>query len=228
MRLLLVDDDTLFGAAAQRWLVRAGFVVDWIRSAADLHRSMRSFDYDCVLLDLNLGDAQGKNCLREIRQHDASLPLIVITARAGRFDRINLLELGADDYRVKPVDLDEVRARVRAVTRRKQLARAGDLVHGELRLQAARRTVTWKGQPVTLTDREFMVLDLHPPLAAQAGSSTDPHGARHGLPAESCAGRSLTVSSGAGPRRPHRRCPTGSPRRLGSSARSSALRRRRP
>ena len=164
MRLLMLEDDVLFGGAAQKALQRAGYAVDWIKSAAELNASMRSFEYDCVLLDLNLGDASGEQCLKEIRSHDPHLPLIVVSARGGLGDRVQLLEHGADDYLVKPVDLDEVCARVRAVTRRGQIARAGaagqgELTHGDLRLQPARRTATWKGKIVPLTNREFWVLE---------------------------------------------------------------------
>jgi len=164
MRLLMVEDDALFGGAAHKALLRSGYAVDWIRSAAELSASMRVFDYDCVLLDLNLGGARGEDCLQQIRGHDPHLPVIVITARGGLGDRVKLLELGADDYLIKPVDLDEVSARVRAVTRRGQIAQAGtigrgELTHGELRLQPARRTAAWKGKIVPLTNREFWVLE---------------------------------------------------------------------
>ena len=164
MRLLMLEDDVLFGGASQKALQRAGYAVDWIKTAAELNASMRSFEYDCVLLDLNLGDASGEQCLKEIRSHDPHLPLIVVSARGGLGDRVKLLEHGADDYLVKPVDLDEVCARVRAVTRRGQIARAGaagqgELSHGDLRLQPARRTATWKGKIVPLTNREFWVLE---------------------------------------------------------------------
>jgi len=164
MRLLMLEDDSLFGGAAQKALQRAGYAVDWIKSAAELNASMRSFEYDCVLLDLNLGEASGEQCLKEIRSHDAHLPLIVVSARGGLGDRVQLLERGADDYLVKPVDLDEVCARVRAVTRRGQNARGGaagqsELTHGDLRLQPARRTATWKSKIVPLTNREFWVLE---------------------------------------------------------------------
>jgi DNA-binding response OmpR family regulator len=164
MRLLMLEDDALFGGAAQKGLQRAGYAVDWIKSAVELNASMRSFEYDCVLLDLNLGDASGEQCLKEIRSHDPNLPLIIISARGGLADRVQLLERGADDYLVKPIDLDEVCARVRAVTRRGQIARAGaagpvELTHGNLRLQPARRTATWKGKIVPLTNREFWVLE---------------------------------------------------------------------
>jgi DNA-binding response OmpR family regulator len=164
MRLLMLEDDVLFGCAAQKALQRAGYAVDWIKSATELSASMRSFEYDCVLLDLNLGEASGEQCLKEIRSHNPNLPLIVVSARGGLGDRVQLLEHGADDYLVKPVDLDEICARVRAVTRRGLNSRGGaasqgELTHGDLRLQPARRTATWKSKIVPLTNREFWVLE---------------------------------------------------------------------
>ncbi|MEQ1686126.1 MAG: response regulator transcription factor [Burkholderiaceae bacterium] len=161
MRLLLVEDDALFGAALQKSLLRAGYAVDWIQAGSDLVGSMRSAEYDCVLLDLNLPGATGEECLARIRDRNAGLSVVVITASGGLMDRIRLLELGADDYLVKPVDLDEVNARLRAITRRARQAQGGSdvLAHGPLRLQPARRTATWNGQVVPLTNREFWLLE---------------------------------------------------------------------
>jgi DNA-binding response OmpR family regulator len=162
MRILMVEDDTLFGGAMQKSLLRAGYAVDWIQAGKELVSAMRTSEYDGVMLDLSLPDANGEDCLKTIRERNPGMSVIVITARGGLLDRVRLLELGADDYLVKPVDLDEVNARVRAITRRVQQAQgggAGVLSHGALRLQPARRTATWKGQVVPLTNREFWLLE---------------------------------------------------------------------
>jgi len=162
MRILMVEDDSLFGGAMQKSLLRAGYAVDWIQAGKELVSAMRTSEYDCVMLDLGLPDADGEDCLRTIRERNPGISVIVITARGGLLDRVRLLELGADDYLVKPVDLDEVNARVRAITRRVQQAQGGGsgvLSHGALRLQPARRTATWKGQVVPLTNREFWLLE---------------------------------------------------------------------
>ncbi len=162
MRILMVEDDSLFGGAMQKSLLRAGYAVDWIQAGKELVSAMRTSEYDCVMLDLGLPDADGEDCLRTIRERNPGISVIVITARGGLLDRVRLLELGADDYLVKPVDLDEVNARVRAITRRVQQAQGGGsgvLAHGALRLQPARRTATWKGQVVPLTNREFWLLE---------------------------------------------------------------------
>lgn len=162
MRILMIEDDTLFGSALQKSLLRAGYAVDWIQAGRELLGAMRSADYDCVMLDLSLPDTDGEQCLKAIRERNPGLSALVITARGGLMDRLRLLELGADDYLVKPVDLDEVNARVRAITRRAQQAQGGGtglLTHGALKLQPARRTATWKGQVVPLTNREFWLLE---------------------------------------------------------------------
>lgn len=162
MRILMVEDDSLFGGAMQKSLLRAGYAVDWIQAGKELVSAMRTSEYDCVMLDLGLPDGDGEDCLRTIRERNPGISVIVITARGGLLDRVRLLELGADDYLVKPVDLDEVNARVRAITRRVQQAQGGGsgvLSHGALRLQPARRTATWKGQVVPLTNREFWLLE---------------------------------------------------------------------
>lgn len=162
MRILIVEDDTLFGSAIQKSLLRAGYAVDWIESGQELIGAMRAAEYECVMLDLTLPGVSGEKCLETIRQRSPGLSVIVVTARGGLMDRIRLLEIGADDYLVKPVDLDEVNARVRAITRRAQQAQGGGsavLTHGELKLQPARRTATWKGQVIPLTNREFWLLE---------------------------------------------------------------------
>lgn len=161
MRLLMVEDDTLFGAALHKSLLRSGYAVDWIQMAGAIVASLRAATYDCVLLDLNLPDGSGEDSLKSIRERTPGLPVIAITARGGVLDRIRLLGLGADDYLVKPVDLDEVNARVRAVTRRVLQSQGGlnVLTHGALCLQPARRTATWRGKVVPLTNREFWLLE---------------------------------------------------------------------
>jgi DNA-binding response OmpR family regulator len=161
MRLLILEDDELFGSALQKSLMRSGYAADWIRSGEDLVAAMRSADYDCVMLDLNLPTTSGEDCLKQIRQRGAGSAIIVVTARGGLIDRLRLLEIGADDYLVKPVDLDEVNARVRAVTRRLQQSQGGTdaLAHGPLRLQPSRRTATWNDKVVPLTNREYWLLE---------------------------------------------------------------------
>jgi DNA-binding response OmpR family regulator len=161
MRLLLAEDDALLGVAVQRALVRNGFAVDWVRTGKDFSLSIETHRYDFIVLDLGLPDARGEALLHQARLKQPQLPAIVITARGRVNDRVALLDLGADDYLVKPFDLDELAARIRSVLRRVPLdaASEGACGHGPLRLYPQRHCATWNGQPVPLTRREFWVLE---------------------------------------------------------------------
>ena len=161
MRLLIVEDDELLGSAVHKGLARSGYAVDWIRNGADLALAMRIHLYECVLLDLGLPDVSGESLLKAIRMRDPGVSVIVMTARGGVQDRVALLDIGADDYMVKPVDLDELTARVRAVQRRRLVANEGgaELEHGALRLYPSRRVATWRGETVALTNKEYWVLE---------------------------------------------------------------------
>jgi DNA-binding response OmpR family regulator len=161
MRVLVAEDDSLLGDAVQRALTRAGYAVDWVRSGAHFAASVATHEYDFVVLDLGFPDAIGDDLLRHLRIKHPLLPVIVITARGGINDRVNLLDLGADDYLVKPFDLDELAARIRTVMRRIPTGDAseGAFSHGPLRLYPRRHAATWNGAAVTLTQREFWVLE---------------------------------------------------------------------
>lgn len=161
MRLLVVEDDRLLGTAVQNSLSRAGHAVDWVRNGADFSVSIATHRYDLVLLDLGLPDATGEDLLRQLRAKRSSPPVIVATARGGIHDRVTFLDLGADDYIVKPYDVDELNARVRSVMRRTPLDDGRDdvLSHGPLQLFPHRHSATWNDEPVSLTRREFCVLD---------------------------------------------------------------------
>lgn len=134
--------------------------VDWVRTGAEARAAVRSAEYDAILLDLGLPDLPGEQVVRELRAERSLVPVIVITARGQLEDRVRVLDMGADDYLVKPFDVPEVLARLRAVQRR-SLA-AGDLNDGQqigpLQLFQASRTVLWGSRPVTLTAKEFDVL----------------------------------------------------------------------
>ncbi len=173
MRLLMVEDDELFGIALKKALGREGWAVDWVRLGRDLEPAMRSAEFDCILMDLNLPDLSGEAALAAVRARTPGQSVIVITARGGIMDRIRLLDLGADDYVTKPVDLDEVAARVRAVTRRAHSSQAAaELVHGPLHLHTDRRTATWHGNIVPLTNKEFWLLEILVRRKSQVHSRT--------------------------------------------------------
>lgn len=161
MRLLFVEDDELFGQAAHKGLVRAGYAVDWIRKGREVAVAMLTHHYDGVLLDLGLPDVSGESVLKKMRDRHSDVPVVVMTARGGIQDRIGLLDIGADDYMIKPIDLDELCARLRAVSRRARSSQGeeGDTEYGPLRLLPSRHAATWYGKPVPLTNKEYGLLE---------------------------------------------------------------------
>lgn len=159
MRLLLVEDDRDFGAALRDALEQLGHSVHWLNAGRELRAVLLAQRFDAVLLDLGLPDVDGQSLLREMRQRRDATPLIVISARGERADRIDMLDLGADDYLVKPIDIGELAARLRAVTRRGRPGEAPGLEHGALRLDPTQGTVTWCGRRVALRERERWLLE---------------------------------------------------------------------
>ncbi|MEP7295980.1 MAG: response regulator transcription factor [Burkholderiales bacterium] len=161
MRLVVAEDDQLLGSAVQTILVRAGYAVDWVQTGREFESAIATHRYDCAVLDLGLPDTTGETLLKQLRARREQLPVIVVTARGGVQDRVTLLDHGADDYLVKPFDLDELSARIRSVMRR---APNGDgtaeaLIHGALRLFPQRYSASWYDQEVVLTHREYWVLE---------------------------------------------------------------------
>jgi len=158
MRLLLVEDDPRLAGAVRSWMGHGVFEVDWIVAGAEAEPALRSREYDCVVLDLGLPDIGGEEVLRRVRDAGFEQPVVVITAREQVQDRVRLLDLGADDFLVKPVHLDELSARLRAVMRRRG-SRDEELRHGSLCVVPATRTVLRDGSYVPLTNKEFWVLE---------------------------------------------------------------------
>lgn len=164
MRLLVVEDDLLIGSAVQKSLLRTGYAVDWIRRGSELMHVLRTYEYDGVLVDLGLPDVGGEVLVRQAKAHNARLPVVVMTARGGVSDRVALLDVGADDYLVKPFDLNELLARLRAVMRRTPPPSAkdceADIELGALTFSPARRAANWHGAAVRLTNKEYRLLEL--------------------------------------------------------------------
>ena len=160
MRILLVEDDPELGDGLAIGLRQAGFAVDWLRDghAADL--ALRDESFDLVVLDLGLPRLSGMEVLKRARDHGQSLPILILTARDATGDKVSGLDAGADDYLVKPIDLDELSARIRALTRRSAGRAAPLLVHGELAIDLAAHRVTLAGQAVELSGREFSLLHM--------------------------------------------------------------------
>jgi len=158
MRVLLVEDDPMIGSSVQHGLRQDGHTVDWLRDAEGVAPALATTPYEIVLLDLGLPGRSGIEVLHRLRRAANNIPVLVITARDAVADRIRGLDSGADDYLVKPFDLDELGARMRAVLRRR-CGRADPLLeHGELRMNPATHEVTLADRPVALSAREFALL----------------------------------------------------------------------
>lgn len=160
MRVLLVEDDRLLGSALAGGLKHAGHTVDWLQDGMAADAAVASVSYDAVVLDLGLPRRGGMELLRawRARERTRALPVLIITARDRIADRIAGLDAGADDYMVKPVDLDELAARLRALARRRAGEGAPVIDLGTIRIDPAAKTVTREEAEVALTPREFAIL----------------------------------------------------------------------
>lgn len=160
MRVLLIEDDVLLAKATRIGLEQAQFVVDVVHTRLQVDRSLATHEYDVILLDLGLPDGDGIQVLRRLRQQRSMTPVIILTARDQVQDRIEGLQAGAEDFVIKPYDLYEVIARVDAVTRRAFGRVQQELVHGELLVNCYSRQVSLSGVAITLTSREFLILQF--------------------------------------------------------------------
>lgn len=158
MRVLLVEDDRMIGEAVQQALKEATYAVDWVRDGQMALTTLDTQDYGLVLLDLGLPKKDGLEVLRAIRSKDNPVPLLIITARDTVEDRIRGLDGGADDYVLKPFNMAELLARMRAVIRRKGGIAGPLLSNGVLALDPATREVSFNGEPARLSAREFSLL----------------------------------------------------------------------
>jgi DNA-binding response OmpR family regulator len=159
VRLLLVEDDPMIGEAVAEALRREGHAVDWAQDGPAGARALSAgVPYALLLLDLGLPGRDGLQLLAELRRRGDRLPVLLITARDTVGDRIAGLDAGADDYLVKPFDLDELLARVRALVRRAAGRAAPALAHGRLRLDPATHSAWLDEQPLPLSAREFALL----------------------------------------------------------------------
>jgi DNA-binding response OmpR family regulator len=159
MRILLVEDDRMIGESVRSALRQEGHAVDWMRDGRAADAALSSESFDLVLLDLGLPQRDGIDVLRALRERKNATPVIVLTARDAVADRVRGLDAGADDYVVKPFELDELTARMRAVQRRHS-GRAHSVVEIEgVRIDLGTREVTLHGEPVLLSAREYAVLE---------------------------------------------------------------------
>jgi DNA-binding response OmpR family regulator len=158
MRILLAEDDALLGDGLRAGLRQLGFQVDWVRDGNAAERELSTGDYAAAVLDLGLPFKDGLDVLRDVRALKVTTPVLVLTARDAVPDRIAGLDLGADDYVLKPVDLNELGARLRALVRRSHGQVQDVLRCGGIALDPSARQVTQDGNAVALATREFDLL----------------------------------------------------------------------
>ena len=159
MRLLLVEDDPMIGASIQSGLRHEKFVVDWVQDGRAAELALGAENYAAVLLDLGLPRKDGFALLQDLRRRKNPVPVLIITARDAVADRVRGLNEGADDYLVKPFDLDELAARIRAVRRRHEGRPDTRITWGELILDPTTRRVTRRGREIAVSAREFALLE---------------------------------------------------------------------
>jgi two-component system, OmpR family, response regulator QseB len=160
MRLLLVEDDSMIGEAIRDGLKREGFTVDWVHDGESASHVLRTELFDLLLLDLGLPRKGGLEVLTAVRARKLEIPILIITARDAVSDRVQGLDAGADDYLVKPFDLDELAARIRALLRRKSGRTAPAIEHLGVILNPATHSVTRDGREIGLSPKEFALLQL--------------------------------------------------------------------
>lgn len=158
MRVLVVEDDALLGDAIQAGLKQSGYAVDWLRDGVAADQALSTEPYAALVLDWGLPRLSGIEVLRRLRERKADIPVILLTARDTVSDRIQGLDSGADDYLVKPFDMGELTARLRALVRRASGSTTPSLIAGEAELDPAGHEVTYQGKPVELSAKEFAVL----------------------------------------------------------------------
>jgi len=159
MRILVVEDDAMLLDGLKVGLGLHGFTVDAVASCGDARAALATAEFDAVVLDLMLPDGSGLNILRDLRRRQNATPVLLLTAKDTVADRIGGLDTGADDYLGKPFDLDEVAARLRAISRRASGRATPTLAWNGIELDPGRRTVEVDGTPVSLSRREFSILE---------------------------------------------------------------------
>lgn len=166
MRLLLAEDDAMIGESVRTGLQQDGYAIDWVQDGRAAELALEANPYDLLLLDLGLPRKAGLDLLAALRRRGGAIPVLILTARDAVTDRVQGLDAGADDYLVKPFDLDELSARVRALLRR-QFGRADPLIQiGTLRINPATHEATLDGKSIALSAREFALIHA---LAARPG-----------------------------------------------------------
>jgi two-component system OmpR family response regulator len=158
MRVLLIEDDLMIGEAINQSLKEAAYTVDWVRNGQTAIDTLHIQHYDIALLDLGLPGKSGMEVLSALRAEGNEIPVLIVTAQDALDSRVGGLDLGADDYILKPFDMAELLARMRAVTRRRQGASSPELTNGDLSLNPATHEVTRNGATQLLSAKEYALL----------------------------------------------------------------------
>ncbi len=159
MRILIIEDDPLLGDGLRSGLCSLGFAPDWVQEASLAWPALCSEDYAAAVLDIGLPGEDGISLLQRLRQQQRTLPVLILTARDGKSDKLAGFKAGADDYVIKPVDMEELAARLHALIRRAQGQMHKCLIAGEIELDPQAHRVRVSGMPVNLTGREFALLE---------------------------------------------------------------------
>lgn len=158
MRLLLVEDDLMLGEALQDALMPHSYVVDWVKDGESALKSLRREHFEIIILDIGLPGMDGFEVLKKLRSENFAVPVLLLTARDSLTDKVTGLDAGADDYLLKPFDLDELLARLRALSRRAAGRAIPFINYGKLCINPENHTVSYDDQPIILARREYMVL----------------------------------------------------------------------
>jgi two-component system OmpR family response regulator len=166
MRVLIVEDDKVVADGMNRYLRQAGYSTEVAEGGRQADAALTEEDFDLVVLDLGLPGMDGVEVLRRLRARKVNVPVLIVTARDAVADRVQGLNLGADDYLIKPFALAELEARLRAIMRRRQASSNSEVAYGPLVLDLEARRATLKGEPLRLTASQWNVLEF---LVLRAG-----------------------------------------------------------
>ena len=155
---MLAEDDVILGEAIEYGLILNGYRVDWFKNGSQANQASQTEDYDAIILDLGLPDLSGLQILDHLRDQKKTTPVLILTARDKIGDRVNGLDKGADDYMVKPFDMDELNARLRAIIRRRYGRVDTNIVFDDLVINPSDYTLAYKGNPIELPRHEFNLL----------------------------------------------------------------------
>lgn len=166
LRILITEDDPALGEALRFSLTQAGYAVDWVLNGAHADQALRNTSFDLLILDIGLPQIDGYDVLKRLRRHDAAIPVLILSGRESPTDKVHGLDLGADDYLVKPFSLDELQARVRALLRRRSGSANPTIELGDLRFDTVERLAAVGDRVLELSTHETAVLEA---LLARSG-----------------------------------------------------------